>query len=209
MIDKRIILTAAGSLSVLIFVVGIWQFAAGASGTTLILTVVPNDSKVTIDSSATANPGYISLKPGGHNLFIYRDGFEAKTIKIKVAAGQTYADSFALVANSQTGTDWLKSHPGQAQQAEAINGAAANSKGAVITRQQPILSVIPYIGSYFRIDFGRSKKQPGDPSIVALYISAVSNTARAKALRWITDQGYNPADYEILYVGGDEEVPAR
>jgi len=201
-INFRFLLAIGGVLALGILIwagFGVHHYYATVDNGTLNLTVVPADAQLLIDNATTATSGALSLTPGTHTITFTRNGFGSKTITVVIQSKQTVSQTVILPATNATGTAYLNAHPDQVAIGEGVTGAQANTQGQEITSNNPLIALLPYQGADFRIDFGVSQKFPNDPSAVAVYITAATDTGRAHALNWIKAQGYNPNAYEIIY----------
>jgi PEGA domain-containing protein len=170
-----------------------------ANNGTLDLTVVPADAQALIDNQTTTTSDTLSLSPGTHTITFTRNGFGTKTITVNIQAKQTMNQTVVLPATTSIGTAYLQAHPGQVAIGEGVTGTQANQQGQLITQNNPLIALLPYQGSDFRIDVGVSQKYAGNPDAVAIYVTATTAAGRTHALDWIKAQGYDPNAYEIIY----------
>jgi hypothetical protein len=185
-----VILIAAG--------IGIQHVAATANNGTVALTVVPSAATVTIDNTAKAKPGTISLSPGSHTFTVAQGGFATQSFTVNIMSKQQVAKSIVLTASSQAGRDYLANHLDQQQAGEAASGAAAAANTQVVS-DNPLMNLLPYYGSDFTIGTGPKPEAPNDPTQVAIFIAADTQAGKEHALAWIKAHGYNPSAYEIVY----------
>lgn len=186
-------------LSVILLGVIVWQVYYNSTHGTLSLTVVPSDAKISAEQNKTLKSGKSSLVPGDYNLTLTRDGFAPLTVKETVVANKTQADTVILEAINTTGLDYLRSHPSEQSLAEAVLGERGKAKGDKAVAAHPLVNVLPVTRRDFMINYGASQAHPSDPSALAIYITIGDPRAKPEALDWITAQGFNPADYEIIY----------
>ena len=84
---------------------------------------------------------------------------------------------------------------------EALAGVQQQQQSSVSTAQFPILNQLPVTTDIYKIGSGFSPTHKGNASYFAIYIYADTAVGKASALRWMTDNGYQPSDYEIIYQG--------
>jgi hypothetical protein len=175
----------------------IWQTLATAGYGTLDLSVAPSDATVKVDGHGSRPAGKIELAPGTHTLELSHKDYASQTIQVTVTGGATTTKGVILV---KTGGPNPKLNEQQTAQAEGQAGKIIEQEGNKVTAQNPLIAKLPYYGQDFNIDVGVSKKYPGDPTAVAIYITIGGPQAKTHALEWIKAQGFNPDAYEIIYL---------
>lgn len=197
--NKKIVFIAV-ALMVFIFGFSLFNYFDNKKYGAISITVIPGDSKITVDDEQkTRRQGTIRLLPGEHKLTISRSGFENTVIDITIEKGKTLAQELALEANSQEGLKWLRDHPDQAIKAEGISSRNYERSTKEIIKQNPIISILPFIDREYRIDYGQSVKTPDDKSAVAVYITFYTLNGKNQALEWLKFKGYDPEKLEIVY----------
>lgn len=163
------------------------------------LRVAPSTAKILLDSKRVS-PGVRYLKPGSHSIKVSLDGFSSKTIAFTTKQGEKPRQATILLeSNSTTGDTYLTNNPDQAKLLEDLGGTLFSSNSQAITKLYPILSLLPYSGNGFEVNYGASKAHPNDPHKIALYVSAPNPNKYPDALRWLRLQGYEPTKFELIY----------
>lgn len=164
----------------------------------IMIKVAPSDSKIFIDDKQSST-GRVYIKPGKHTFSARRNGFtdDTRTIDIKKNGNSTIL--LLPEPSSSSATSLLKSNDEErAKRQELIDEAVEQHSEAVKTKT-PLVKILPYITTIYRIDYGPSRKTPSDDTTVAIYISSNSEENKQKALSFIRYKGYNPDELEIIY----------
>lgn len=199
---KKIIYIGVGvivlALLAYIFILGLKS--SSSSGTLNIQSIVPTDASVTVDNHQVNSNGNVSVTPGQHTVVAKRNGFADKTLNTTVKAGETQNVNIIMTPNSNVGYQWLTDHPDAAVQFEGQQGAQYTQNSQTTTDKNPLIAYLPEIRPTWRIDYGKSKAHPNDPTAVAIIITyGGADIDKQNALQWIKDQGFNPDDYEIIF----------
>jgi hypothetical protein len=194
---RALIITALIFIGVILAAVAAVQVFAPTG--TLTLAVIPSDATITVDGKP-AKTNKLTLTPGNHTVAASRADFKTKTVTVNIKPNGEQTENFVLNATSPEAlAKWQAEHPDQIQESEGVAGAEANAQGAVITQNNPLIQLLPYVGADYRIDFGVSQKHANDQTAVAIYITAATPAAKTHALDWIKAQGYDPGSLEIIY----------
>jgi hypothetical protein len=165
-----------------------------------IQSAVPTDINVTVDGTKVKSTGKVAVKPGTHTVAAKRSGFADKIQQVDVANGQTKTIRLLLTPNSQEGYDWARAHPDQFLEYEAQAGQTFDQNSKNITQKYPLIAYLPEIHPTWRVDYGQSQAHPNDPNSIAIIVTyGGADIDKQNALQWIKDQGFNPADYEIIF----------
>jgi hypothetical protein len=164
-----------------------------------IQSAVPDDINVTIDGGKVASNGKVSVKPGSHKVVAERKGFEGKTQTVDAKAYETKTVRLLLRPNGPEGSDWARSHPDAFREFEGVAGREFDQKGELLSNKFPIISALPEVHPTWRVDYGQSEKHPNDSNALEVIITSVDDVSKQQALDWMKKNGYNPADYEIVY----------
>lgn len=167
-----------------------------AGETSVLIRVVPDDAKVTINGKPVT-PGAIYVTPGRYTLMGFKNGFKTDTEIVQVGKDEVVV-GLTPIPESDEAKQWLADNPKVQLEREALGSANANRRGEEIAKSFPIVSILPYEDIYgpFQIDYGPSNTQPNG---VLLVVSNSTPPGRAKALEWIRQQGQDPTDLEIRY----------
>lgn len=184
-------------LCLLLIAVGIFVlFGLSRVGKTPItFNVAPSSSKVTVDSKRVKSGDTIYMTKGTHNLIAILENFSAVHREFSVGnKNQTLDISLNPVNN--VGQSYLQKNPQYQQEREAIGGQETEARA--LLAQSPLIKLLPVIdiSGPYRIDYGQSTLRPGNSVII---IADSSPNGRSKAVAWIAEQGYDPADLEIRF----------
>jgi hypothetical protein len=161
---------------------------------------VPDDATVAINGNKVGSNSKNGVIPGKYTIVAKRNGFEDKTEEVEAKKGETKVVRLLMSPNSEEGYKWMRNHPDRAREYEAMKGAEYSKKVEAGTNANPLISHLPEVHPTWRIDYGKSVQNPDDPTAAAIIITtAGSDMAKQQALDWIKSQGFNPADYEIIY----------
>jgi hypothetical protein len=166
---------------------------------TLALQVAPQDAIIVTSKGKHLKIGSNALKKGSYTITISRPHFVSKTLSFTITSGHTTNELYGLAVADAIGLQYYTDHPDQKAIADGITGQQLDAIGAQVAKAQPLVTKLPIENLTWRIDSGQSKKYPNDPTKVALYITIQDDTAKQAALKWMTDNGYPPNDYEIVY----------
>lgn len=164
--------------------------------TAVDIQVLPKNSEVTVNGVEYEN-GKTYLKPGTYEFVAkYPDFSDAKkTVTITKESAEVI---LLPEPNTEAANELLKNNPDLQRQREALGGREANLKGLEQEKKTPIITLLPYsdLTAPFSIDYGPSEYRKDD---VVIIISNSTPDGRDYALRWIRQQGYDPANLEIVF----------
>jgi hypothetical protein len=162
------------------------------------ITVAPQSSTITLNKKPV-KLGTTKVSPGTYQLKVEKSGFDSQSFSVEVKSGKITTEQVALLANGPEGLLWYQTHPDDKRAAEAIAGQEVTRLTAKIAQKNKITALLPFFRRDFKIDYGKSQKNPNDPTDIALYITYVDEESKQRALDWIRTQGYDPSQYEIVY----------
>ncbi len=160
----------------------------------------PSDAKVSSDGHGISlnSNGEVRVSATHHTIIISRTDFRSEIIEVNVGIGSYTTYPIALEPLNNTGRQVL-TRDNKAFLRESIAAAQDRAKGASQITASPIIGKLPYVDAHFRIDYGVSRKYPGEASAVGIYITADGPDYRDWALDWIRRQGYDPSDMELIF----------
>ncbi len=197
MIKKHVRLIIIVSLLVGVFLA--WKFYTTYFEGKIILNVVPSIAHLSINEADAGKTRSFNLKPQTYRLKVYSEGFEAQSFSINVSPHHTENQTIALKALTGQAIKYYLDHPQEAAIAEGVEGSKLNQTTDKAQVSAPILAVLPYFRRDWRIDYGKSRLHPDNPAAAALYITTINEAAKQEALDWMRSQGFDPAEYEIIY----------
>jgi hypothetical protein len=166
------------------------------AGANLNVLVVPGDATIVVEGKEY-KPGKIHVEPGVREITASSDGFASLTQRITVTEKLTPL-VFALTPESEEAREWAKENNKLYLEAEAAGGVAAQQQAQAAEERYPILSHLPYNGSFYKINYAVEDKQK---NTIYIRIDATSAMGRQVALDQIKEWGYEPADYKIIFPG--------
>lgn len=191
---------ALAALLALVLAVVVTVVVRAGDRARLSVVSVPDDLTLTLDGTVIDPNAETTIRTGQHVLAASRRGFESRFETFTVEDDQRVRFAFYLVASGPEGRAWYRAHPGQALEAEGAGSRQFDEDGRRMVDENPLISRLPLIGPGFRIDQGLSRKYPGDPTKVGIYIREFGPGGRVEALRWMRENGFDPAAYEIVHV---------
>lgn len=201
MSDKRrkiimaLLITAFVALLSFVAIYGIVNANRGQ----ITINTIPDDSTVILGDKQVSGNRQINVTPGTYKIRVSRSGFAEQTKEIKVAKDTNESHNIYLEPNSPEGFQWLQDHPEQAHEAEAEAGRRFEQTVQEVINELPLIKELPFIDQQYRIDYGRSKKDPNNQKAVAIYIKYWADIGKEQALEWIRFKGYDPNKLEIIY----------
>jgi hypothetical protein len=203
--SKKIILLV---LVFIVLIVGLLAFSLTRKSANITFTMSPSVATAKLDGTSTLKPGKLYIKPGKHTITATFAGFDDKSVSFEAVQGSMKTISVFLVSNSPEGDAWLKNHPEEASNRQAIGSTNFNDEAAQRLAKYPIIKDLPFLGpaSEYRIDYGVNPDN-SDPLSVGIYITYYTDGGKQDALDWMQQQGFNPSGYTITYTDDTSDQP--
>jgi len=166
---------------------------------TISLSYAPTIASATMDGKPI-NAGDIKVEPGSHTIIVKKSGFADSSNAITAIKGQVTKLVVALSPSDSSTTDWYANHPEDQTINEAAGAQAADNSATKLQDTFPIASILPLTGPSYRADYGLSTTKSGR---YAVFVTYYTDTGQQDARDAITSLGYNPSDYEIVYINGE------
>lgn len=167
----------------------------------LKFTTSPQQADIIIDNSpkGSIKNGEIKIiNPGHHKITISRDEFSTYTKDIDININETKEILVILDAYTNNAKNILNTP--EDQRIREANYRKETEEGAkLIEKEYPILKILPYYSHSYNIKSCDSKKYPNNKSKIAICIKVIDPNTKKFALKFITDKGYIPNDYEIIW----------
>ncbi len=158
-----------------------------------IVEVAPSTAQVTIDGKSV-QPGTIYLGAGNHTVVASLDNFASDEQHITTKSGKPSNIVIMLSPANDAGRKYLADNPTYQMQREGIAGRD------IPIAETPLLKLLPTTSSEipgpYAIDYGASSSRPNGTVII---ITDSSPSGRAKALKWLRGQGFEPTNLEIQF----------
>ncbi|MFA5004374.1 MAG: hypothetical protein WC498_03830 [Candidatus Saccharimonadales bacterium] len=168
-----------------------------SANTTIYLA--PSVANLQLDGK-TIKPGGHYIVPGKHTLRATMTGFSDGTKSFVVPTKGATKVFLALSPNSVVGEQWYANHPDDNNLYQSIVQNEATSTSREQVTRLPLIKELPHVDNFYRVDYGKSLKNPNDPVATALYITVYSAAGKQQAIQWLTFKGYDPTLYEIVYI---------
>lgn len=172
---------------------------------TLAIQSAPSAMTLKLNGRVIQSSGDVRVPAGDHTLEASQEGFETKTIQVSIEEREREEIIIFLQPVNAEGESYLASNPNEAYAIEGLVGSAIDEEAQQAVQRNPIIEDLPVADRTFRIDYGPSRKDPNKPEAIAIIIRAIDKQGREDALNWMRTFGYNPSDYEIVYINPLEE----
>ena len=194
--QQRIIIMVFAGIFGLMVIIGVGFAIFQSQKGKVTYNVVPKDSTVKLDGRQVAGAGTEFVDPGKHQFVITRPAFVEKKVDFEIKAGESKGFDLFVVPDEGAGIEWVKQNPEEASELDGKVSQEYIQESERITSSHQIFKDLPIIDSTFRINHGRSEKG----NDFALYIQASDQTGRDNALATLQYMGYDPKNFEIIYV---------
>lgn len=129
------------------------------------------------------------------SLTFKREGFADYKREVKLYNNEENYIGVIMEPSSDDYSNWYQNQD-QYNLSSKISSKSADEYTKYKHIEYPILSILPYqeVSGPFRIDYGFTSE-----GALFLEVSNSSPKGRQRAIDWIKSQGYNPAEYDIIY----------
>lgn len=166
------------------------------AGANLEISVVPDDAVVVIDGKEYRN-GKNTVQPGTYMATANREGFVSLTQEVTITDTlQTLM--FSLTPESEEAKQWAAKNQEAYSEAEAAGGEAALQQGQALRDRYPLVSKLPFDGSFYEINYAILDREK---NTIYIRIDTTSPMGRQVALEQIKEWGFQPTDYQIVFPG--------
>lgn len=175
----------------------------------LDLLVAPREAEILIDGKVYKN-GVYDFEPGEVEIKVSMEGFESKETKLNLESNTTTM-YYTYLMPIDGSFEWYLNHEEDMMLLNTIGDAEANADARNYLEKYPIVEVLPIIyADYdekwdyteFRVDGG---KFDSCKETFCLKITDTTGGNKENAIKLISERGFNPDDYEIIY----EYVPIK
>jgi hypothetical protein len=157
------------------------------------IDVVPSDSAVTANGEKV-KVGTVWLTPGNYTFIASKSGFSDAKSEMTISSTNNYV-ALNPTAVSDAAKKWAEEY---GYEIDGLSSREFEAKNAQILKNHPLLAVLPYTTDDFKITFDY---RTNDSSSFYIIVTGADADGRTKALEWIRDQGYDPADYVFEFQG--------
>lgn len=206
--SRRTIITLI-IVSFIAIVIGIIVYALIPKAT-LLMSVAPEDVTVTIngDTHKVKTGDVITVAPGTLDVSISRDEFDTYTQKVTVKNGEQVEILQALNPKTDAAKALLQTEKSQAI-IQRITGNSMKVATDKLTKDFPIISVLPINDKFYTIAVCDSKKYPNDKTKVAICVSLYDMEAKQSAIDDVVRRGFNLNDYETYFIDASYNSAAQ
>lgn len=179
----------------LVVILAIFYFGSPTNKGKVAVTidVVPSDSKITVDNTPS-HKGTVWMKPGSYTFVASRDGFSDAKVTTVISDTNNYI-ALNPTAVSSAAKKWASDY---GYEIDGLGTRAFEEAGKQAVKSWPLISKLPYTTDDFKIAYNYSKS---DSSGIYIIVTGADADGRTKALQWIHDSGYDPADYVFVFEG--------
>lgn len=164
-----------------------------------LINVAPSTAEVTVNGKTRLKSGTTYLTPGKYTVKATLKDFTTVEKSFEVPSdGKAIKVSVLLNPANNTGVKYLADHPDLQHEREGLGGAQYGDNTSLQLETNPIISLLPWEGLGYVINYGQSTTKPDDPTHISLVITSDDDAAKTRALNWVRFNGYNPADYDIV-----------
>lgn len=192
----RLILTLLVIIGLLLV---IYVVHLGGRSAQLTIEVAPSGSSIRLNGKGVRE-GVSKVKPGKYEVTFSHKGFNTILEKVELSKDEKRYVGAVLGSTSPSTADWYQKHPADAKKSESISSKSFDQSTSLKAKALPLLKELPYVDRYFRIGYGENVNSKDKVSPTAIYVRASSPDNRTLALDWIKQQGFEPSDYEIIFV---------
>jgi len=191
---KLLILAAVVLIAVAVY--GIYTLVTRNGKIPVAVSVVPGDSKITLDGNSAPSSGTLYLTSGDHTIKVSKDGFTTETRKYFVDEDHKTIN-VSLSPISEEAKKWAKENSQLYLDNEGRGGAASEEEGIAFRDKNPIVDVLPYDGLLYTIGYQTDTRDPSGNSIIITIDAGPGN--RNAAVEQLREFGYDPTDFVIKF----------
>ena len=168
---------------------------------TILFSVAPHNITVSINgkTQSVTNGQKISVSPGTISLTLSRSEFKDYSEQIQIKNGETQEVLYALTPLTDAAKQLLNTDESQ-QIIQRIGNNTIQAGAADLAKKYPILNILPINDKFYTILPCDSVKYPGDKTKVAICVKLYDMQAKQSALDDMTNRGFNPTDYETIFI---------
>lgn len=198
-LSKRIRILIWGAIGFVLLLLFIYAFLPK---TLVVFSVAPGQVDVSIDGKPKQSVKYndkLSMSAGKHTITASRIDFDPYTATIDVKQGET--TEFLAALNPLTEAAKLLLTDDNSQSViQRFYGKTLTKQTETITKQNPIISILPINARLYTVYACSSKKFPSDPTKIAICADMYHADLVPYIEKDIESKGFNPADYEMIYI---------
>lgn len=170
--------------------------------TYITFSIAPGQVIVSINGRAKQtvnNKDTMMISPGHYSIVVSRDEFDSYTLELDVKNGSTTEALVALNPLTDAARALLQDDASQAI-IQRFHGNSLTNDTQKIDTTYPIISVLPINARLYTVYVCQSAKYPNDVTKIAVCVDLYQDSLIPYVLTDIQSRGYNPSDYEMIYV---------
>ena len=186
-------------LTLLIAVGVVWTHSA-----TLYVNVTPANSTVVIGDKSYAPGQAIKAPPQNFKITVKSSGYPSQTTSTNVGFRQSKAITVDLtrggfISNTIKNGEETMVLNDQQSNARTSYDKSIDQAGTDLELKYPFIKELPYRGSDFQIEYGKSMKPGATKNDVAFYVTAPNDAAKKAAADWFKERHFDISSLEIVY----------
>jgi hypothetical protein len=203
--NKRKFVVVLSITVIAILIIAFINFLSGLGKDVVSIVSAPKDASLILDNTKTIKPGKQKLKTGTHTIIAKRNGFDEQIKQFDTS--QTNIVWFNLSPNSDEGRKYVQNHSDEYDTVYEIAKAQTAKRVENKVSDYPLIRKLPAnVYPLFIINYDQSKKFPYDDTKIAIYITSNAPDGKQSALKYIYVLGFDPSDYEIVFITEQEET---
>ncbi len=176
----------------------------------LLMSIAPEDFTVTVNghSQQVKTGDSITVTPGDISLSVSRDGFDTYTQKLTIKNGEKVEILQVLNPKTDEAKALLNTDKSQAiiQRVTNVKMKEATDK---LSKDYPILSILPLSEKYFTVTTCPSQKYPKDSTKIAICVNLFNLEAKQQAIDTVSQKGFDLNNYETYFVDASYNSPSQ
>lgn len=169
---------------------------------TIALLLAPEEGFIAIDGGSkqpVENKQNLNVTPGKHTVEFSHSEFDSFSKEITIANKQTLEVIIILNPLTDAARQLLLT-PGADEVIQRFTGEKMIKETDQLNKDYPILSILPIEARLYVVNACNSIKYPNNATKVALCADVYQEGLEPFVFKDITSRGYNPADYEIIFI---------
>ena len=170
--------------------------------TTVLFAVAPGVVDISIDGKmkqSIKNSDSQGIGAGKHTFIVSRSEFSPYTGTIDVKQGEKNELLVALTPLTDNAKKLLEDDASQSV-VQRFYGKSFTRDTEIVSKQNPIITILPFQARLYRVYVCSSKKYPTDITKIAICADMYHEGLQPYIEKDILSRGFNPSDYEMIYI---------
>lgn len=151
------------------------------------------------DKKTITNGDTVTITPGKHDITVSRDEFYPYSKKVEIKKGESVDFVVALTPLTDNAKKLLNNSASQSVM-ERFSGMIMDQQTNLITKDFPIIKILPIVNRLYLIYSCPSKKYPNNSTKIALCIEVPEKGWESTIKKEVNAMGYSLDDYEVIWV---------